>query len=160
MWAENKWVGSNSIFYRWLASENRAVNKSFLSNRNVIKDTNKVRKWAMQTSRYRAFQAKGKQIKRPWGRSKLGMFRKAWMVGLKWARGECQEVEVSNDSPRARSYLVRGKELALYSRWDGNPLEGCWAKEDVLSTYIWNLNSGFYLENGLERGKGVRKETP
>lgn len=35
----------------------------FLNSRNVIKDANKVRKQTMQIPRYRAFQAKGKQVK-------------------------------------------------------------------------------------------------
>lgn len=150
-------MGSNSISYRWPASENRVVNSSFLSRRSWIKDTNRVRKWAMQTSRHRALQAKGKQIKRPWDRSKLSRFKKAWMAGIKWAREECQEV--NSDSPRARSHLGRERELALYSRWDGNPWERQWAKVRHKVTYILRVNSGFYLENGLESGRSIRRET-
>lgn len=55
-------MGPNSIFYRWVAIEDGAVNKSFLSKRNLIKDTNKVRKKAKQASRFTAFQEKGKQM--------------------------------------------------------------------------------------------------
>lgn len=124
-------------------------------------DTNKVRMWDMQRSRYRVLQAKRKQIKRPGGRRKVDLFKKAWVVGVKWARRKSQEQEIRGDVSRARSHraVSATAKLALYSRWDEDPLKGCWAKEWCQSTYIFNLNFGCYLENGWKGGKSVRRET-